>query len=282
MPLSFSLSLSVLLRYGPLHQSSRKTTCQQSACRERQTRIPHVRTTIGTPMTVPKLTEAEKSCKREIICSMLRRIAANEASREPEPPTLGSCDERKLARLVRKYSRKAVTAAVAHVVPRGPGRPSRGLLPYHETMHLTDWAEAHRQELARLIRKHGRGLVAAAVSHVVPRESGRPSRGLQPIYELMHLTDWIEEAADEHRQAGSRKPYVDAELDVYEMQYDGEEKRPNLQAFRKTCKKKRLEGRRHWLELAQKVQENPERAAMAGYSLRTLPSWLKRFMSRWP
>ena len=38
----------------------------------------------------------------------------------------------------------------------------------------------------------------------------------------MALADEIEKLAEEHRQAGSRKPYTDAEIDFYELEYAGE------------------------------------------------------------
>jgi hypothetical protein len=52
-------------------------------------------------------------------------------------------------RLVKKYGAAAVTAAAKEVRLRGPGRPTRGLLPYYERMNSTEWieerAEKHRQ-----------------------------------------------------------------------------------------------------------------------------------------
>jgi hypothetical protein len=52
-------------------------------------------------------------------------------------------------RLVKKYGPAILIAAVEKAPLRGPGRPSRGLLPYYERMNLTEWieeqAEEHRQ-----------------------------------------------------------------------------------------------------------------------------------------
>jgi hypothetical protein len=132
-------------------------------------------------------------------------------------------------------------------------------------------SEPDLKELARLVRKYGSEPLAAAAKTIVPRSPGRPSRGLLPCYERMHLTDWIEETAEEHRQAGSRKPYTDAEIDLYDLQFSGEAKPPDFQKWRKTIKKRRLQGRRDWQQLAQKVREQPEWASAVGQGL---PSWL--------
>ena len=135
--------------------------------------------------------------------------------------------------------------------------------------------------LARLVAKYGSKVVADAAQVVadaaqkVPlRGRGRPSRGSLPDYERMHIADWIEERAEEHRQAGSRKPYTDAEIDLYDLLYSGEEHRRDLQKFRKTIKKTRQQGRRDWLELARKIQEHPKSASEIGLSSENLPRWL--------
>ena len=128
-----------------------------------------------------------------------------------------------------------------------------------------------RSALARLVRKYGRDAVVAAAQKVPLRGPGRPSRGLLPYYERLHLTDWIETVADEHRRAGSKQPYKDAELDMYELQYAGQEELRDVHKFRKTVKKARQQGRRDWQELARKVQEDPKLARIQG-----LPDWLVR------
>lgn len=64
----------------------------------------------------------------------------------PERLELTASDIKELARLVRKYGRKGVAAAAGKVSLRGPGRPSRGPLPYYERMHLADWIEEAREE----------------------------------------------------------------------------------------------------------------------------------------
>jgi hypothetical protein len=61
-------------------------------------------------------------------------------------PQLSAAETKALARLVRKYGIETVIA-LAKVVPlRGPGRPSRGLLPYYERMHRTEWIEEQSEE----------------------------------------------------------------------------------------------------------------------------------------
>jgi hypothetical protein len=128
-----------------------------------------------------------------------------------------------------------------------------------------------QKALARLVRKYGRKAVVAATQTVFARGPGRPSKGLLPYHERMHLADWIEEQAEEHRQRGSRKPYTDAEIDLYDLLYSGEEERRDLQKFRKTIKKVRQQGRQYWREVAQKVKKYPKEARQLGQSL---PPWL--------
>jgi hypothetical protein len=144
------------------------------------------------------------------------------------------------------------------LLPR-PKRPGSGKLrgPKYD-LQQTQPAElrsilsgSDTKELARLVRKYGRKVVAAAARTVSLRAPGRPSRGLLPYYERMHLAEWIEEQAEEHRQAGSRKPYTDAEIDLYDLQFSGEEKPPDLQKWRRTIKKLRQQGRRELRELLQ-------------------------------
>jgi len=71
----------------------------------------------------------------------------------------------------------------------------------------------------------------------------------------MHQAEWIEERAEEHRQAGSRKPYTDAEIDLYDLQFSGEEKPPDFQKWRKTIKKSRHRGRRELHQLLQRPEK---------------------------
>jgi hypothetical protein len=83
------------------------------------------------------------------------------------------------------------------------------------------------------------------------RAVGRPYIG-RAFYERVHWVDWVEERAEEHRQAGSRKPYIEAHIDLLEM-----EKEPKVfdailgddkwfASLAKSFKKKRLKARQEW------------------------------------
>jgi hypothetical protein len=127
-----------------------------------------------------------------------------------------------------------------------PFRPIRPLTP------------SDTRELARLVRKYGRTLVVeTAMSIPEPRE-GRPPRGDLPVFERIHLADWIEEVAKEYQKAGSSKPYRQAELEVYEIQFGGDGKRPDLQTFLTTLKRKRIQGRKE-LRAARETAQRRER-----------------------
>jgi hypothetical protein len=99
------------------------------------------------------------------------------------------------------------------------------------------------KELARLVRKYGTETVVGAAHKVPVRGPGRPSLGLVPYYTRMHLADWIEEQAEEHRLAGHRAPYKRAVNDLYELQHGGTQDR-DPEKFAKTTKKKYQRGRR--------------------------------------
>jgi hypothetical protein len=112
------------------------------------------------------------------------------------------------------------------------------------------------KELARLVRKYGREPIAAAALEVLLRGRGRPSRGLLPYYEGMHLADWIEEQAEEHRLAGHRAPYKRAVNDLYELLHGGTQDR-DPEKFAKTIKKKYQQGRRN-LQLVKEAAKRRE------------------------
>jgi hypothetical protein len=93
------------------------------------------------------------------------------------------------------------------------------------------------------------------------RGRGRPYAG-RALYERVHWADWVEEAADEHRQRGSRKPYLEALIDLLEMTEEPEvvseiiadERR--FARVQKNFKKKRLKARkelRMMNELAEQI-----------------------------
>ena len=73
-----------------------------------------------------------------------------------------------------------------------------------------------------------------------------------PYYERMHLTEWLEERAEEYRQKGSTAPYKDAERYMYQMRYGNNEPRKG-----RTIKKLRQQGRRDWIEFLEKMLNHP-------------------------
>lgn len=80
-------------------------------------------------------------------------------------------DLKSLRRLVGKYGSSAVSDTAGKVIPRRPGRPSRGHLPYFEGMHLADWIEEQRAE-----HKH--------LGHSAPLK-----RAINDAYEMLHGDD---------------------------------------------------------------------------------------------
>jgi hypothetical protein len=140
--------------------------------------------------------------------------------------------------------------------PFRPKRQKYGPIEPRTEPKFPPLSSSDEKELARLVGKYSREAIAAALPNVAPRKAGRPSRGLLPYYERMHEADWIEEQADEHRKAGSRKPYADAEIDLYEMLYDGEETRPDFERWRRTLKKRRHRGRQELNEWRQHLQKH--------------------------
>ena len=91
-----------------------------------------------------------------------------------------------------------------------------------------------------------------AAKHVpLPRKPGRPSRGNLPYFELAHLADWIEDVAEEHRKNGKRNAIRLAEVELYEMTVDDEQRRTpgKFERWLRNIKKKRLIGRRNLLEM---------------------------------
>jgi hypothetical protein len=181
--------------------------------------------------------------KAEIIMWGLTRIAAQQNQPEythRQSWPLTAPETKALARLVGKHGKAVTIAAIkAAALPRR-GRPPRAKLPAL-TKPLT---LSNTKALARLIGKCGRRTIVAAAKAIPLPRRGRPSRGSLPRFERVQLTEQIDELAEQHRKAGSRKPYQDAEIDVYEIQFYGAKKRPRLLKFLKTVRRKRLQGRR--------------------------------------
>jgi hypothetical protein len=117
-------------------------------------------------------------------------------------------------------------------------------------------AKQDLKELARLVRKYGRSRIIAVAKNVSPSKLGRPTRGLLPYFEQIHLAQTIDEWAEEHRSRGSRKPITDAENELYEMSVEEElKKQPgHYVKWQKNIKKKRLEGRRQAQRLRSKFE----------------------------
>lgn len=92
---------------------------------------------------------------------------------KPAPQRLLSGSEAKaLARLVRKHGREAIATAARDVpLPRRPGRPSRGDLPYYERMDLAEWIEEQAAE-------HERNHLSAPYK-----------RAFNDVYEMMYGDD---------------------------------------------------------------------------------------------
>lgn len=100
------------------------------------------------------------------------------------------------------------------------------------------------KELARLVRKYGRGTIIAAAKEVPVRGPGRPSRGDLPYFERLSFAQMLEDWNKEHQRQGSHKPMKDALLDLYEVMYDGKSVKHDLQKFLKTQKRKLIPARR--------------------------------------
>jgi hypothetical protein len=92
-----------------------------------------------------------------------------------------------------------------------------------------------------IVEKYGADAVIEAVPIVRKRRRGRPSRGNLPIYEKMHLAQWIDERAEEYLTAGCKAPIRQARIDAYHLEF-GSEQQPNEEHL-DTIKKKHLEGR---------------------------------------
>jgi hypothetical protein len=173
--------------------------------------------------------------------------------RRKRPPTLSE---------IRSFSGRR------YLRPKYPPRTDAVMAAEPEPPELSP---ADAKTLAFLVRKYGREKIALAAWSLVTRGPGHPSRGLLPYYERMHEADWLEEVAEERRKAGSRKRYVDAATELYEMKFgtpqrdkDGKlryltcyddhgnpvyGKAPKPASFLSTIKKKRQRGRRELQEV---------------------------------
>lgn len=181
--------------------------------------------------------------KAEVIKWALSRLATERnPPRRPndKAPDLAARDKGEVARLIRKYGRSAVVGAVELIQLPRPGRRAQAN-PFRPIRPLTP---SDTRDLARLVRKCGRNLIVETAKSIPEPREGRPPRGDLPVFERIHLADWIDEVAMEYQEAGSVKPYRQAELEVYEMQFGGDGNRPDLQTFLTTLKRKRIQGRK--------------------------------------
>jgi hypothetical protein len=121
---------------------------------------------------------------------------------------------------------------------RGPCTPG------HSNTKPWPLSATDTKELARLVRKYGRGTIIAAAQEVPVRAPGRPSRGDLPYFERLSFAQMIEDWTKEHQRQGSHKPVKDALLDLYEVMYDGELVKPDIQKFLRTQKRKLIPARR--------------------------------------
>jgi hypothetical protein len=164
---------------------------------------------------------------------------------EPRPfDLLKELDGKQLSRLVRKYERATIAAAVKVLSPRPRGRPSAEIID-EAPPPSSLLQERDRKQLARLVGKYGRATIAAAVKEVPLRSRGRPS-SYRSLRHAMDLAYWIEERAEQKR---SGKPYVEAVIDLYELECQseiestGKVSQPDIHEFLKKTKKARLRGR---------------------------------------
>lgn len=184
---------------------------------------------------------------------------------------LSPTDETALSRLVRKYAKDTVVIATAKVPLRRAGRPARG----HQPTPLAPLSLIDTKQLARLVGKYGHPFIATMANDIVPRGSGRP-KGL-PNFDPMHVADWINECAEEHRARGSRHPKRDAALELHDLVFGYEAELS--EAWLKTIRNKCALGEQHFRALAahirQRIQQRPDLAGVLRRQLRALPRWLK-------
>jgi hypothetical protein len=107
-------------------------------------------------------------------------------------------------------------------------------------------SEPDRRELARLVGKYGRDIIAARANDVPLRGPGRPSAGSRSLREALDLAYCFEDLIEQHRRAGSRKPIADAERELFQFECSEEQQRQpgRFERWRSNIKKKRLRGQR--------------------------------------
>jgi hypothetical protein len=178
--------------------------------------------------------------------------------------------------LLTKHNLRDLRVSVSEAKQLGLRR--RPSLPEKENHTTTRMSAGDAKLLVQLARKYGPAFIALAVQdipdEVLARGRGRPIATIeQPYLRKMHLADCIEEWAEEHRAAGSRKPYDDAYFDLYKIRYGHDliaaEKQRPFAKFQKATKKDHYEGRQYWRGYAYHLREQPNR-------MFDLPYWLQR------
>jgi hypothetical protein len=135
---------------------------------------------------------------------------------------------------------------------------------------------ADTKNLRRLIAKYGSADVRDAALKIGDellstrrRGRGRPSK----VLDDMHLAAWIYERGEEYRRAGSKKPIEEAELELYNMEFDKSEQKQagHYVRWQKLTKDQRLRGLKAYRDWY--VRLGPKLAKARG-----LPNWvLERF-----
>lgn len=145
----------------------------------------------------------------------------------------------------------------------------------HEPQEKTNeptWPESDLKSLRRLVQKYGSRAVSDAAGEVVPRSAGRPSRGNLPFFERMHLVQWLEEAAAEHRTNGVRNFTAAAINDLFDLTADEADHKQSgrYERFEKTIRRSLIEGRkdiRQFLEATSAQHPRKSTRAMAQKAL---------------
>ena len=120
------------------------------------------------------------------------------------------------------------------------------------------------KDLARLVSNYGRSIIAAAAKEVPVRGRGRPKRGPGAYFERVFLAQTVEEWAEEHRKAGSRKPLTEALIDLHYIMYGEDDKKHPVGNFLKTIKRKLIPARRELEEVREATRQREQWLRLQG------------------
>ncbi len=85
----------------------------------------------------------------------------------------------------------------------------------------------------------------------------------------MNIADWIYSLAEKHRAAQSKMPIEEAEIELYNLIFDSEQrKRLSYLAWQKPIKEKRLRGLKAWREWGSLLKSHGD----------WYPQWLERYI----